>query len=401
MFSALKQKRTIVILGVVGVLVVAGIIFAATRQSQKPGTTNPAATQKDSGLQQNGLNTQPTEDKKDSTEEKKAPDPANPLRTGGSTQQPSTTTGGGGGATTSGGSNQPAPSGTLFGWQLTAQNTGLAPHGLSCNGLPVYSGPSKPSSGTVISQKRIEMPLDLSNGNITIEKSCVIPTSVGTGLPILTTTDYNNCNPDCAVAPNPVTIRDSEISGTQLGAEESAFATGFLGVGSLYRNYIHGMGSGIGIVNSGTQFSVTVESNYVTGLTAFGDPGTTGNHSDAFTIRDFVTTSNPNRRANIKNNRFDCNSGNDTGAFFIQQTWNDNIDYVTVEGNLLEGQGYQLSLEGNTYGTHMVAVNNRFSGTGYGAATVAGSGPGWATWSDNYINNPSVSSNQGAVVPKP
>lgn len=402
MFAALKQKRIIIIIsGVVIVLVGAGI-FVASRTAQKTATNSPTTTQKNSTPGQNEVDGQAApDDKKDPVkEDKKTADKPATQSTGGGGAQVPATNGGGGGTTIPGGSNPPGTS-VLYGWQLTAQNTGLAPHGLSCNGLPLYTGPSKPSAGTVISQKRVETPLDLSNGNITIEKSCIRPTSVGTGLPIVTTTDYNNCNPDCGVTPSSVTIRDSEINGTSLGAEESAFATGFLGVGSLYRNYIHGMGSGIGIANSGTQISITIEGNYVTGLTAFGDPGTTGNHSDAFTIRDFITTSNPNRRATIINNRFNCDSGNDTGAFFIQQTWNDNIDYVAIEGNLLEGEGYQLALEGNTYGTHMSAVNNRFSGTGYGPALVQGSGPGWATWSNNFINNPSATNNQGAAVPKP
>lgn len=341
-----------------------------------------------------------SEEKKDAAKNDKKPEnkPAtgnkpSQSQTGGGGESSSGSTGGGGGTT--------PPQATLMGWQLTSQNTGLAPHGLSCDSLPLYTGSTKPVAGTTISQKRIQSGLDLSDGNITIEKSCIRPPSAGLGLPILTTTDYNDCNPDCAVAPNPITIRDSEIDGSLLSAQQSAYATAFIGVGSFYRNYIHGLGSGIAIMNAGLSASVTVEGNFVTGLTSYGDPGTTGNHSDAFTIRDFITTSNPNRRAIIKNNRFDCNSGNDTGAIFIQQTWNDNIDHVSIEGNLLEGGGYQLQLEGNTYGTHMSAVNNRFSGTGYGSAAMGGSGPGWGTWANNYINNPSAANNQGSVVSEP
>ena len=44
---------------------------------------------------------------------------------------------------------------------------------------------------------------------------------------------------------------------------------------------------------------------------------------------------------------------------------------------LVEGGGYQLILEsgfGNEYGRAMSAINNRFSGTGYGAGYVDGKG---------------------------
>lgn len=398
MLNFLKQKRILMVIAVV-ILVATGVAayFVMRTSHQSPNSQEPSATSssESGGGKKEDASQDAPEKKEEQKEQKSAGDkPANggvsPQTNGGG----QTTTGGSGGGTS-------PPQTVLYGWLLTAQNTGLAPHGLTCSSLPLYTGSAKPASGTVISQKRIDSTLDLSNGNITIEKSCIQPTSAGLGLPITTTTNYNVCNPDCVVAPSPVTIRDSEIDGTLLSQQESAYATGFLGVGSLYRNYIHGLGSGIAIANAGTSFSVTIEGNYVTGLTAYGDPGTTGNHSDAFTIRDFITTSNPSRQAIVKNNRFNCSSGNDTGAFFIQQTWGDNIDNVLVEGNLLEGQGYQLSLEGNTYGNRMYAINNRFSGTGFGAATKSGSGPGWQTWSSNFINNPGAANHQGVVVPKP
>lgn len=403
MIEKLKQKRVLV-LAVILLLVVAGIVgyFVTKSAKPQPGIHTPVSEdskQSDQDSHEGAENDDPEKDA--NTKEEKAAQQDKPPA---NNSLPRPQAGGGGqspGGSGGGGSSTPPPQGVLLGWQLTSQNTGLAPHGLGCDSLPVYGGPGKPAAGAVISQKRIETPLDLSEGNITIEKSCVRPTSAGLGLPILTTTDYNDCNPDCAVAPGPVTVRDSEIDGTLLGAQESAFATGFIGIGSFYRNYIHGLGSGIAIANAGQSFDSIVEGNYVTGLTAFGDPGTTGNHSDAFTIRDFVTTSNPGRQALVKNNRFDCNSGNDTGAIFIQQTWGDDISNVTIEGNLLEGGGYQLQLEGNTYGTNMKAVNNRFSGTGYGPAAKAGSGPGWGVWTNNYLNNPSAAGNQGSPVSEP
>lgn len=399
MLRFLKQKR-IIILIIAGLLLIgAGVsaYFVMKASHQGPDSQESISTSNPQGSSKKQGTSQAPSEKKDEQKEQKSTNNKPSAGSGGSPQ-----IGGGGQATGgSGGGGAPPSQAELLGWQLTSQNTGLAPHGLTCGGLPIYTGSTKPASGTIISQVRINSGLDLSNGNITVEKSCIQPTSAGLGLPIITTTNYNICNPDCVVAPSSVTIRDSEIDGSLLSQQESAFATGFLGVGSLYRNYIHGLGSGIGIANAGLTISVNIEGNYVTGLTAYGDPATTGNHSDAFTIRDFVTTNNPSRKAVVKNNRFDCNSGNDTGALFIQQTWGDDIDNVLIEGNLLEGLGYQLQLDGNTYGSRMYVINNRLSGTGFGAAAMGGSGQGWGTWTNNFINNPSASNNQGAVVPKP
>ena len=77
------------------------------------------------------------------------------------------------------------------GWTVTADTVGLAPLGLSCESLPVYTGPAKPVAGSTISGQLINNGLDLSAGGITIERSCIQPTSIGRGLPVLTTTDNN------------------------------------------------------------------------------------------------------------------------------------------------------------------------------------------------------------------
>lgn len=288
------------------------------------------------------------------------------------------------------------------GWQLTSANTGLAGVGLSCASLPLYAGGGKPTAGTVISGKRIETPLDLSAGNIVVEKSCIRPTSVGRGMPVLATTDYDRCvESDCPITPSLVTIRDCDIDGTLLGAADAAYATGFIGIATLQRNYIHDFGSGIGILNTGKTLSVTIEGNYVTKLRAYGDGATTGNHSDAFTVRDFDASASPSRQLMVRNNRFDCSSGNDTGAFFIQ-TYSGNIHNLVASGNLLEGAGYQMGLNesfGNTY-SNLKAVDNRFSGTGYGPAYVQG-GPGWSQWQDNFINDTSKVDNKGKAVSEP
>jgi hypothetical protein len=154
-------------------------------------------------------------------------------------------------------------------------------------------------------------------------------------------------------------------------------------------------------MGAGDSSSAVVEGNYVHDLIAWGDPGTDGNHSDAFTVRDFDASTQPARTLTVRGNRFICDSGSDTGAIFIQ-TYSGDIDNVVLTRNLLEGRGYQLGLEdgfGHTY-SGMRAVDNRFSGTSYGPTYRAG-GPGWVEWSANRINDPRATDNAGRLVSRP
>lgn len=276
----------------------------------------------------------------------------------------------------------PAPAGSP-GWKLTQGNTGLSAQGLNCDSLPLYTGPGSPGAGTVISGKRIEQALTLFAGNITIEKSCIRPNKLDEAAPLVTTNGPCGSN-SCQVTGAPVTIRDSNIDGSKLSASTIAKSCAFLGVGTLQRNYISGMGSGICFYNTGSSLNGLAEGNYVRGLRTAGDA-----HNDGATVRDFPLDRNSGRTLTFRNNRIDCSTGQDTGALFIQ-TYGADIDNVTVEGNLLEGGGYQLGLEsgfGNEYGRNMRSVNNRFTGSGWGAAYVTANGVGykWAVWQDNFL----------------
>ncbi|WP_010205779.1 DUF4082 domain-containing protein [Salinibacterium sp. PAMC 21357] len=288
------------------------------------------------------------------------------------------------------------PTSGSAGWTINANTVGLAPLGLTCSNLPAYTGNSSVPAGTTITGKRFTGGLDLSAGNITIENSCIQPTSAGRGMPVVATQNFNTFE----IAPSKVTIRNSEFDGSKLSIQDAAWATAFIGVADLIGNYVHGFGSGIAIMNSGSTLNAQIERNYVTGLVAWGDPATTGNHSDAFTIRDFTDRSNANRQLNVINNRFNADSGSDTGALFIQ-TYSGSIDNVLIQGNLLEGNGYQLGLnEMNSSYSNLRSVDNRFSGTGFGATYVQ-RGSGWAEWSNNYIYKSSATDGKGAAVSKP
>lgn len=281
---------------------------------------------------------------------------------------------------------------TLTGWGVTAATVGLAPLGLSCDTLPAYSGPDKPAAGAVIRGLRVTKPLDLSAGNILIERSCIQPTGVGQGMPILTTFDYN-----LVKAGPKVTIRDSEIDGSKLSQKAAAYATGFIGIADMTSNYVHHLGSGIALYHTGTTQSATIERNYVTDMLGYGNPATDGNHSDAFTIRDFDASLTPTRQAIIRNNRFDCDSPNATGALFIQP-YAGRIDNTLIEGNLLEGYGWLLALEKHNNGySNARAVNNRFFVQGFGAVYEDG-GPGWAEWRDNYLYDAAAVDGRGRRI---
>ena len=282
---------------------------------------------------------------------------------------------------------------TLMGWQLTASNIGLAPFGLSCDSLPAYTGAAKPAAGARISNVKITTNLDLSNGNIIIDKSCIKPTTGNSRA--LVSNDVCGSDECVVTATQTVTIRDSEFDASLASASSIAEACAFRGVGTLQRNYMHGMGSGICFFGTGYQLNGLAEQNYVTGLRSAGD-----SHNEAATVRDFRINQNPSRTANFTNNRLDCQSGNETGGLFIQPTWVD-IANVYVTGNYIEGGGYNLYLNkagGNYSNVH--ATNNRFRSTGWGPAVVDG-GAGWDEWANNYRYDSTKTDGKGAVVPQP
>lgn len=280
----------------------------------------------------------------------------------------------------------------LKGWSLTYENTGLAAQGLTCDGLAAYTGSLKPAAGTTISNRRITGPLDLSNGNILIEKSCIRPQSTGYHNAFLVTTTICSGNNCWATPTGNVRIHDSDIDASRLSASAISKSCAFLGVGELKRNRMHSMGSGICFFETGNVHNALAENNYVYGLRSYGD-----SHNEAATIRDFVKNSANTRTVKFINNRLDCSSGNATGGLFIQPTWLD-IYNGLIQGNYLEGEGYNLYLENKDgiYG-NMRAIDNRFRPTGWGPHANP-SGFGWAVWTDNYRYDSTKPDGKGAVV---
>lgn len=283
------------------------------------------------------------------------------------------------------------PAGTVYGWQLTKHNTGLNKYGINGNRLPMYTGSAKPAAGAVIRGKKITTALDLSNGNITIERCLIQPT--GAGAFVMEGFDNNAEVP----APNPITIRDCTIEASAMSEYNAAWSTGIRVIGTITGNYISGFGSGIAVMGLGNQHDCLIEGNYVANLRSWGDGATDGNHCDAFTIRDFSNAAVPTRQMTVQNNRFDCTTANATGACFLQ-TYSGRIDNTLVQGNLLEGGGYNFGLNHlNHPYSNIRSINNRFTPTGFGTYYVQG-GSGFTQWSENYMNNPAQPDNKGAAI---
>lgn len=283
------------------------------------------------------------------------------------------------------------PASALMGWQLTSTNVGYTPHG-SCASLPLYTGPNKPARGTVLKSQRIEKHLDLTAGDVVVEKSCIAPRSTGNlGALVSTIVCPNDCNdglPAGAAAP---VIRDSDISGLNLSASAIAKSCAFDGVGKLYRNHIFGMGSGICFRETGTTQNGLAENNYVHALRHSGDA-----HHEAATVRDWRQNSTGTRTASFVGNRLECKLGGwETGGLFVQDTWVE-IRHVLAQDNYFEGAGYLLRIDSRGKVSNAHSINNRFRLDGAYAATT--STITWSTWRDNHLYDASKPDGKGALV---
>lgn len=291
-------------------------------------------------------------------------------------------------------SNTPPPT-DIMGWSIDETNVGLAPFGLSCASLPLYAGSMTPAAGTTISQKRIVGELNASAGNITIEKSCFQPAANSGSLKGILNTQICGGN-DCWTPNSGTIVRDSEFDASLMTAQATAGTCAMVGMATLERNYMHGMGSGICYFGTGTDGSAVAKNNYVTGLRSYG-----ASHNEAATVRDFVKNVSDTRTVKFIGNRLFCD-GNVTATLFLQPTWSD-IHNVWVQDNYLEGGGYNLYSSGGQTGAHIGnahATNNRFRSTGWGPAVVDGV-EGWVEWSENYVYAPGNPGAKGAAIPQP
>jgi hypothetical protein len=257
----------------------------------------------------------------------------------------------------------------LKGWELDETNSGLRGNytGLTTINPSEYGridegGQLLVNANAVIENKIIPYQCTLSAGNITIRNCLIQPTTVGNGVPFVTATM--------------ATIEDSEIDGSLMSDAVMGMSIAFAGSGTILRCNIHDASSGISINNSDASPSIA-EGNYIHDL-RYVSPA----HMDGITTR--VSAGGGTV---IRNNRSVVDSTVSTGALFVQSTYGV-IDNLLIEGNLLEGYSYNLSMGISTYsyGGNVGVVDNRFNPYpgGFGARSIQ-SGIVITEWSENYI----------------
>lgn len=289
----------------------------------------------------------------------------------------------------SGGNPQGPDDYAEFGWLVNETNTGIARHGLTIGDMTLYTGPAKLISGTYDKMLFTSM-IDTSNPNVTITRSVLRPTGEWLGGRIVSQSEgqVDSYGPSTRNK-----IIDCEITGEALSATGQAWLTGVMGCGDVIGCNIHHLGSGVATIwTYGSTFDVLIQSNYIHDLISIGNPATTGNHCDAYTVREFPEETVP-RKLYILRNRIECITANASGAVFIQPIYGD-IQGMTVQDNWLASNNWVMSIEVSHSGNTASApanINNRWSAHGlptYGAITSVG--PWGNPEVDNYYyaNNP-------------
>lgn len=294
--------------------------------------------------------------------------------------------------------------GSLFGWELTENNTGLARYNIDKNSLPEYNeyingeGYIVPPAGTIIREHKITKSIWLINGNITIDRCWIRPENI---MPegFIYSYHYSFAS---TYAHYYSTIIDCDIDGEYFtpATAASGAACGFRGLSTIKRCNIYAMGTGIGIFNYTLDSSCIIEGNYIHDLRAWGDPESGGTHNSAFTIRYYTGPF-----LLIRNNKFVCTTGNDSGAIYMEP-YDGFIDNVYIKGNLIQCLAWCMPLmsEIHGYGTNMNCINNRFQPDdmeNFGPASYVRGGPGWKTWSENYYYNAADIDGKGSIISGP
>ena len=279
--------------------------------------------------------------------------------------------------------------GVLEGWEITKSNTGLKVDysdltAIDMNGADAALGTLNTygsltvitfNANVTIENKIITSELNLGAGGITLKNCLVKPAVVGNGMSIIH-------GIDC-------TIEDCEIDGSSL--TNTDHITVSLS-GSIRRCNIHGMSSGISIVNTGPVTS------YCSGNLIHNLSYTEGSdaHMDGITVR----ISNGTGGIVIENNRSICsNAGHSTGAFFSKATAG-NINNIRIERNLFEGYGYCLCVDDSGsygYGTVIIISSNRIN------PYTGGAGPvnieiTSAEFDENYLYNSGAMEGKGTQI---
>lgn len=284
--------------------------------------------------------------------------------------------------------------GTMFGWQLTPSNTGLAGVGIDKTTLPTWPGGAIPANATV---SNMHFPVGTFNaqaGNITVNR-CWIE-----GNDRLVQHDPTGSLVSLAA---PVTIQDCDIQGhiTDISGSETypfSMLDGAPKV-TLTRCLCYGWGEG---VYGDSAF--LVDQCYWYQYVSFGTD-LTGNHVDGMTRRGGGQVAGAAGNFTIKNSYIDTSvappSGDITGDIFLQN-FAGPLGNMTLDGCYFNNRNLEIIFDDSRGGganTGNLIVNNcRFQtgGTQYG---YNGGNPGWTTWTNNYENNPAAPpNNQGTPI---
>lgn len=252
------------------------------------------------------------------------------------------------------------------GWGYTTTDansrTGIERWGFTESDLTPYTGSSTIAADTTLDMMSFSTNVDLRAGGITISRSLFKPTTVGAAQLISFSNRDNTTAP-----PTKNSLIDCTLDGTLLSDEDASLVTATEGLGDVIGCNIHHFGSGIAVLwTSGVNISCTIESNRVYDMVSFGDPATTGNHCDGFTIRDFEAFGG--RTATIQNNWVDCNTQNASGACFIQAFGGDIAD-ASFARNLWSTGNWCVTLDekGSTIDFATVSFDDdRMDVQGYG-----------------------------------
>jgi len=239
-----------------------------------------------------------------------------------------------------------------YGWQLTANNTGLAGAGVDRSSLPVYNGPIR--AGMTISEKTLVDTVDLSKvPNVTLDRVLITAQGARNGL---------------ILGPGSV-VKDSDIDGSVGQQGERIGIFGDVPAGSSYsiqRVRVTGMTVGVWLDGNG---SGSMTDTYVHDLLSIG-----GAHVDGFTRRSGTGS------LSIARSRIDASGDNVTGAFFLQDTWGDAVGGIALSDSYLEGEGYVMSLHNQGAGVSLAVDNVRTRPIGWGEVNTLQTDVTITTW---------------------
>lgn len=284
-----------------------------------------------------------------------------------------------------GGGEDPPPTGYRMGWELTPQNTGLASKGVTESMLTPGTVPPyylQPSSPTVTTNQHRKV-FNLNNSVLAPGGGAVFTECLFIG-----STDLIIVNGDCTFIDCDFVITEDSL----MTENVAVFANGY------YDNYAN---SHLVMTNcrmTGGHFFVDATNMRATLTNVYGyDQGPEVGalqHRDGFTSRGAGAG-----RIKLLGCRFDSDQDSTTGAFFLQDTYNDGVVGLEARDCMFEGAGYVMTLETSD---DLIIVNNRIRPHGpYSYGPVVSTNTTFAQWTDNHLYASGQPDAKGTLIPQP